>query len=468
MANNVMKILGKKGKLTGAEVGNLILKDMINQLLYSKSLITDAEAETAVNSLTDNEEIRIYNKRNALGHFICSIREKLLYAELLLDKQHISLHMITQEAETALQFLEQPTPLRLNYADYERYKKERTKEYFKENNREITLFEVVLNEIKEMYDFSIASGKELIESYKDHPLTEEEQAFYSDLPKTITVDYDAKLQETKAYLEQENYKEAVICYLSDRHNKEETKAYDKGDIAYDLYAYWLESDKSPETFKKIIKDYTEILELALYTVSEKYFKGKYNETKLEELQNISYTLQELYEKHNFNILADILEKPILLTEYGAEETVEDIARMYANAFLRVYENDIDLFKKPLEVYEETIIAIENLNILLELTKEETGLNDIDLLKCDTSKYKKVLKEKYLKLCSLAFNSAIDEKKEAYCIKKALENISNITVRIKNTPAENINKARELLKSSKKFKEYQADLFKLIAGVCNEW
>lgn len=467
MANNVMKILGKKGKLTGAEVGNLILKDMINQLLYSKSLITDAEAETAVNSLTDNEEIRIYNKRNALGHFICSIREKLLYAELLLSKTYLGLHTMTEEVIKALRFLEQPTPLKLTYAEYEIYKKEITKEYFKEHNRDVSLFEIVLKEIKPIYDYSIANGEELIESYKDHPLTEEEQAFYGEPQKIITVDYEAKTQETKAYLEKKNYKEAVICYLSDRHNKEETKVYDKGDIAYDLYEYWQESDKSPETFKKLIKDYEEILELSLACVSGKYFKDKYNETKLEELLNINYTLQALYEKHNYNLLPDILGKPILLVENTQEQSIEDVVKTTAQAFIKVF-NNADLFKKPLETYEETIIAIENLNILLDLAKEETGLNEIDLLKCDTAKDREALQERYLKLCTLALNSTIDEKAEAYCIKKALENISNITVRIKNTPAENINKARELLKSSKKFKEYQADLFKLIAGVCNEW
>jgi hypothetical protein len=438
---------------------------MISQLLYSKNLITDAEAETAVNNLTDNEEIKTYNKRNAIGHFLISIKEKLSYADLLLAKQHISIATFTREARTALQFLEMPAPLRLTFEEYEQLKKEATKQYFKENNKKLSLFEIALLEIKSIYDFSIAKGEELIEAYKDHPLTEEEQAFYGDTTETENIDYVAKTEETKALLKQGKYKEAVLCYLSDKHTIKEKKTYDKGDIAYDLYEYWNESDKSPKTFKKIIKDYTEILELALYTVSEKYFKGKYDKTRLEETQETYYTLQELYEKHRYNLLPEIIKSPVLLTEYRVEETAEDTARMYTEAFMKTI--DSGLFKQLFERYEETLIAIENMNILLDLALEETGVTEIEQLKYNTEERRKDLQSLYLELCRVAFSPAYTENSKANSIKTAVENVCNINIRIKNTPIENINKARELLRSSKKFKEYQADLFKLIAGVYSE-
>lgn len=470
MTSDIIKLLGKKGKLTGVEVGNLIIKDTIHQLLNptEKELITEAEAQTAINSLVDTDEIKAFNKRNAIGVFLTELRQKILYADLLLSKKYMDTYSFINEARQALQILQTKTPKRLTYAEYEAYKKEKLEAYFNERKYRPSLFDLILYEIRDFYDKGIETGIELVEDYIDQPLTKEEKAFYGDSLEVTEnkCNWEAKGKETKELLKEEKYKEAIECYLSDKHSYTETKTLDKSDLAYDLLDFWNESDQSEKTFKRILKDYKDLLLYSLKAVNEKYFNGKLKDITLEETLDKRYTIKELYEKYGYNYLPKALnDEPILLTTYGVEETAGDRALMHTEAFLKVF-NDADFFKDCLETYEETIVILENLNILLDLTIEETGLSEIGKLKYDTSVAKKNLQNLYWFLCDLAFTTTFDEEK-AKVIKKAVENIKNINVKTQKATPEKINKARELLHSSKKFKEYQRDLFILIAGAYKE-
>lgn len=467
MAKDIIKMLSKKGKLTGAEVGNLILKDTIHGLLHptEKELISEAEARTAVNSLTDNYEIETYNKRCAIGSFICGIWEKIIYADLLLNKKFMDILVIADRAKEAVEFLHMPKPKRLTYEQYEAYKKEKLAEYFKENGKR-TLFDLILIEIQDL--FNTDDGEAKVEAYRNQRLEEDEIAFYGgETTEERFCDWTKKGEESKELIQQGKYKEAIACYLSGKHSYKRTRTYDKADLAYDLAEYWQESDKTEETFNKISSYFKDLLLFSLEAVNKKYFEGTLSDIKLEDTLKKQYTLKELYEVYNYKALPHALNNElILISTYGIEDTAEERAREHTEAFMKVFDNP-DMFKTSLEAFEESIIALDNINTLLDLLQQETGVNEIAQLKYNTEKSRNELSVLYEHILRVTFCLNIGAGSVAPAIEEAIRNIENLNIKVKPMTEEKINIAKEMLRSSKRFNDYKRDLYIMLVGAYAE-
>lgn len=116
MSRKLTNLLGK-GKLTGEEVGQLMIKDLLSGYEYAlknpavmrgeketKSLLSDTERTALVDGLTTNEDIRAYNNYRALHEYL--LKDSTLLALCLKDAEiglwkltHLLTHLKTAEEE---------------------------------------------------------------------------------------------------------------------------------------------------------------------------------------------------------------------------------------------------------------------------------------------------------------------------------------------------------------------------------
>lgn len=473
MANDVMKLLNKKNKLTGAEVGNLAIKQIVYCLVNKtdKAIFSKAELETASNSLTEPNEIRAYNKRIAIASFLDDMTVRGNYADLLIDQKYVIINTLLEKIKVALNLMEEE-PLRFSYADYETYKKEQLEKFLTDENgdRKFSLFEIALELIQKLYENDNDFYK-LVNTLEDKPLSKKEQAFYGEAYKEEKVkDIEAE-HIKKLLLEESNYKQA-IKYLADNDKENDLftaepakkKPYDKADLVYDLSTYWDDSDKSEKTFKEIITEYKDILTYALRKADETFFKGKLAKVKLEDSYKKFYTLRELQDTYGCSFIGDALDnKPILITKYGTEETIYDREKVKAD-FLKDILNK-DTFLIPVTALEETVVFMKNLNIIFDLLADDTGLEDIRQLKFDTESYKEKLEYIYrhLALGYMKLKLTDVAEVETDFIKTVFKNLGNLIIKDEEATERRINKARELLNSSKNFKDYQTEFFYTVLG-----
>lgn len=473
MANDVMKLLNKKNKLTGAEVGNLVLKQTVYQLANKtdKEIFNRAELETASNSITESYEIKAFNKRVAIAGFLDDMTVRGNYADLLIDQKFTVIEAILDKIQLALNFWEEE-PLRFSYADYEKYKQDKLEDFLTDENgdRKFSLFEIALDEIKELYEIDTEAQK-LIDAFIDKPLSKKEQVFYGneykeEKVKDIEVEHIRKL-----LIEESNYKQA-IQYIADNDEENDLfteqptkkKPYDKADLIYDLMAYWDTSDKSEKTFKEIITEYKDIVTYALKKANEKYFKGKLAKVKLEDTYNKFYTLRELQDTYGYSFIGEALgDKPILLTQFGIEETIYDREKVETSFLKKILTKDTFLI--PVTALEETIVFMKNLNIIFDLLAENTGLEDIKQLKFNTDNYKEKLDMTYRTLAREYLHLKLTDVAEAETdfLRTVFKNIGNLIIKDEVATEKRINKARELLNSSKDFKDYKTEFFYTVLG-----
>lgn len=475
MANDVMKLLNKKNKLTGAEVGNLVLKQVVYQLANKtdKEIFSKAELETASNSLTEPNEIKAFNKRVAIAGFLDDMTVRGNYADLLIDQKFAVINAILDKIKLALQFMEEE-PLRFSYADYQTYIKEKLEDFLTDENgdRKYSLFEIALEGIQDLF-VNDDDAYKLVTAFENKPLSKKEKAFYGNEYKEEERQGIEKEHIRKLLLEESNYKQA-IQYISDKDKEEESdlfsdqpakkKPYDKADLIYDLKTYWSESDKSEKTFKEIITEYKDILTYALKEADKRYFKGKLADVKLEDTYDKFYTLRELQDTYGYSFIGEVLgNKPVLLTEYGVEETVYDREKVEAE-FMREVLNK-DTFLIPVTALEETVVFMKNLNIIFDLLADDTGLEDIRQLKFDTEDYKVKLDMiyKYLAREYLHLKLTDVAEQETDFLKTVFKNLGNLIIKDEVATERRINKARELLNSSKNFKDYKTEFFYTVLG-----
>ena len=472
MASDIIRLLNKKGKLTGAEVGNLVIKDLVYMLVNKTDdgILTEAEIETAVNSLTENIEIKAYNKRSQIASFLGDLNQRCMYGDLMLSKKLSDINLIIRESKRALEIYEIEKPIRLSYEKYEEYKKEQLNSFYKSIREKVTLFELVLMQTQELYQKEKGEVYEAIEKHSNEPLTDQQRDFYINYfggeYKEKEVSNLAELyHKATELMNQEKYKEAVIL-VADINKKirknTEKEPYDKADFIYNLQEFWEYKDKSKEEFFNIIKEYKDILAISLQTLKEEHFKQyKFQKITLEDTIEISFSIKELSEKYKYNYLKEALRgKTIIVSPYGCEETIDEISRRFSESIVEIIEPNT--YKDMFELYDEISTFLENINKLYDLLAEETGVTEIKQLKY--IKNDENINYCYITLLNLFMAmDTLDGCKEVEPIRLALEKMQELNLSSKKVTDKKINEARELLNSSNNFKTYQTKLFSLFTG-----
>jgi len=463
----VAKLLGKNGKLTGAEVGNLVIKDLVYRLVNktNNGIFTEAEIDIAINSLNDSNEIKAYNKRSGIASFLNDLNQRCMYGDLMLSKKLVDINYFIRESRRATEVYEIKEPLRLTYEEYEAYKKEKLDAYYKEHNEKGTLFELVLDNLQKLYEVGDKTVGKTIEEHIGEPLTSKEKDFYTgyfgdDCKESKKSNFDERWNGAKDLIQQGRYKDALLLVVM----KQETitkEPCDKSDFIYNLAEYWNYGKQTESKFKAIIKEYKDLLTYSLQDLNKRH-KGLLKDIKLEDTLK-EYTRKELAEKYGFSYEKEALEdKPIILSTYGCEETVDEIGRRATKIFLKLMTPDA--YKVMFELYDEVLTFLKNINKLYDLLAEDTGVAEIKQLKYDTAEAESVINTSYISLLDLYIAmETLDECEEVRPIKLALDKLQDLNLNSKEVTKEKINKAKELLNSSKKFKEYQTELFSLFSG-----
>lgn len=465
----VAKLLGKSGKLTGAEVGNLVIKDLVYRLVNktNNGIFTEAEIDIAINSLNDSNEIKAYNKRSGIASFLNDLNQRCMYGDLMLSKKLVDINYFIRESRKATEVYEIKEPLRLTYDEYEAYKKEKLETYYKENNEQHSLFELVLYYIQQLYQKEEKTVTKIIDEYIGKPLTDEEKSFYigyygKDYKETTKSNFKERWDRAKDLLEQGEYKEALFIVAL----KQETiikEPYDKSDFIYNLAEYWDYVKQTKTKFNAIVKQHKDLLTYCLQVLDKEHFNGKFKDIKLDDTLKETFTKKELAEKYGFTFYKEALEeKPVILSTYGSEETVDEIGRRHTKIFLKIMTPEI--YKVMFELYDEVLTFLKNINKLYDLLAEDTGVAEIKQLKYDTTVAESDINASYVSLLDLFLAiETLDECEEVKPIKLALDKLQDLNLNSKEVTKEKINKAKELLNSSKKFKEYQTELFSLFSG-----
>ena len=476
MTNSITTILGKKGKLTGAEVGNLIIKQIVYQIKNrtDKGLFSRGEIETASNSLTDANEIKAFNKRVSIANFLDEMKAKGNYADLLISQKTLAIQTVLDKIKLSLDFIGQGgQPLRFTYDEYETYKKEQLEAYLKneKGDYETRLFDLLLQAIEELYH-NDTEVEALINSYSEQPLTDKEVAYFGSeyKEKAPTPLNSQKIRQL--LFEESNYKE-VIAYLAEDDNSEgdlfsdttaEKEPYNKTDFIYYLSDYWNESDQSEKTFKDIVTQFSDVLAVVKDKLDNKHFKGELAKVKLGDTYKKTYTLRELQDTYGYSFIGKALNnKPVLITEYGQEDTPYERDATEVKVFKQLLTKDSLL--KPLAILEETVVFITNINLMFDILAEETGVDDIKQLKFEMDEYKTTLNTIYelLTVEYLSLKARANAGEEVEYIRTAFKNLGNLIIKSKVATQTRINKAKELLKSPRKFSDYQNEFFYIVLG-----
>ena len=476
MTNSITTILGKKGKLTGAEVGNLVIKQIVYQLKNrtDRGLFSKGELETASNSLTDANEIKAFNKRVSIANFLDEMLSKGNYADLLISQKTLAITTALDKIKLSLDFIGQGgQPLRFTYKEYENYRTEKLNAFFADNkgDKKTTLFNLLLQAIKDL-DREDKEVESLIDRYEGKPLTDKEKSIFSSEYKEKSrspLDTD-KIKQL--LIEESNYKE-VIAYLAECDNSEgdlfsdtttEKEPYTKADFVYSLSDYWEASDKTDTTFKDIITEYKELLTVVKDKLDKEHFKGELAKVKLGDTLKKEYSLRELQDTYGYSFIGEALEnKPVLITEYGQEQTPYDKAETEVEVFKKILTKDSLL--TPLAVLEETIVFITNINLMFDILAEETGVDDIKDLKFEIKPYKETMNTIYQLLTGeyLGLKAREATGDEVEYIKTAFRSLGNLVIESKDATETRINRAKELLRSQKNFRDYQNEFFYIVLG-----
>ena len=479
MTSDIIKLLGKKGKLTGAEVGNLVILNTVYQIKNNstETPINKAELQTAINSVTGNPEIRAYNQKIQLRDFIYEVMSKKLLIDEMRKKQYLILKECIASFLNKVKELGFNKVKKMTFTEFEAYRKERLHDYLYDadgKEKEVTYIFIILEAIVKLYDtepemFTIVS------KYGDK-LTKEEEAF---LRKYIT-QKEYKNSPISNLLANNKPVEAFLTHIKELIKEEDVIHTSEGDsiltdyepqqkdvaVYLDSYIDYLMNDKEKgkADIVKVIKRYEEVVEYAKDYLDRTLFNGDIKDFTIDDLLDTNITYKELLEKYNYNAFKRILGTDEIILTDNKEELLIDSFRHFN--YLDKKGTGLEL-GESLQLLEADVDLLYNLKMMLYIVADYTGLKEIKELIPEDKE------QSFFDMMCIFLSTALSEiddlqltEEQADFIKTALKDIEKKLAddTVKKASEEVINNCRKLLNNSSNFNDIRDDFyFSLLTG-----
>ncbi len=399
-----------KGKLTGDEVGRLMIVDLVECYKHSLTggdvntgLFTDKEKTELVNAVEGREEIARYNKYRYLNDFLTRFPVLIFSREQMFENYYFRLYSLLKTARAAEDeyFFEKFRPL---IVTEEKYKDLVAQELDDKKSWTYTpekLFFDRLNAIITDYKAGKRTGLNAkIEATKRQPIKRERiKANYwagGENGRYETRDGKTESQVNPA-IWQELLNADELIFVEDRRAPESETAFDVLEYAENFY--YSEETDSTETLAEFREDYPDIWAF----VWEKLTANK----ALSFLKGLSYeeyftdciTLEELAKANVFDYRKELTNfSGISVNGYSGvaviksgmfNEKTDALVRMPHYLFLaeHLLEGETEeIIADYIDTIKEALIAIYSYNAVIGILTEKLDIDGLDIFLADTRRY----------------------------------------------------------------------------------
>ena len=420
---NISKLVKK---LTGKELGNLIIKDIVLQMTdpQNQSEFRKDELDGAVDALTGEKDIRDYNNRIQIKNFLLEIVGRRDYAQLLAGKNCALITMTALLEKQYLQELGKPEPLRFTYAEYQKATEQKLDEYYRDENgkpRTITMLELLYREINlddvDEKDYMQPLSATEIQYYRDGAVPEMADDGTVESVNDKKIDRiqnlaqrinDDKLESEKDMLQ------VVIDYIKqpdlfENEPKKQIRKFNAYDTLYELphYVAYLRWKGLDNEIEPVMKRYEPVIKEAIDKMENKPLAQNMKRLSLYELATKDYPRKQIEHDYKVDFTKeawgndDDHHTHILITPYGKLDDVRGDMKNFPKTGNAIEQMNLyDTIKK----LEESIEFCRGYDLMIDVMMEYLGISEMAKLK---SEMKDLELQKFL-----TYNTVLDLAK--YC------------------------------------------------------
>lgn len=451
---NISKITKR---LTGKELGNLVIKDVVLQITnpQDQSAFKRAELEGAINALSTDKDIRDYNNRIQIKNFLIEMVGRRDYAELLASKNSAMLSMMALIEKKYLQELDKPAPLRLTYAEYSNATKEKLEQYYTDENgkpRRIGILELLhkqMNFTKLAPDYKQALEPLEISYYREWQeldISDDGTAKiknHRDVDKLMNL---CKRIGNQTFETDKDDLQIIIDYIKqpDLFETEKpaytTVKYTADELLCDLpdYINYLVATNHKDAIEPTMKKFSKAIDETIAHLENKKLALEMKRLSLYDLAVNTYEIREIAEKCDVDFSKeawgndDDNQTQILITPHGNFDDVRGDVENYTQLGSGLEQLDLnDTIRKV----EESVAFCRGYNLMIDVLAEHLGTPELRNLKTDEQDLEMNKKMIYSTIVDLAKYCALINEYGHYLNKQTSDEIKKIVNTINQSVAQ---------------------------------
>jgi len=399
-----------KGKLTGDEVGRLMIADLVECYKHAltggdvnSGVFTDKEKTELVNAVEGKENVARYNKYRYLNDFLTRFPALTLANEQMYENYYFRLYTLLKQVQAAEQeyFFDKFRPL---IVTEERYNELVAQELDAKKSWAYTperLFFDRLAAIIADYKEGKRTGiNAKIEATKHQPIKRERiKTFYWASGANCRYEtQDGKTEsEVNPAVWQELLSAGELIYAEDRSAPEDATAFDL--LEYAECFYYSEETDSTETLAEFREDFPAIWAFVWKKLTACKALSFLEGLSYEEYFSECITLEELAKANAFDYRKELTTfSGIFVTGYSGvavmksgklNEETQTLDRMPHYHFLaeHLLEGETeDIIRDNIETQKNALISIFSYNAALDIIGESLAIDGLEVFKSHTSRY----------------------------------------------------------------------------------
>lgn len=399
-----------KGKLTGDEVGRLMIADLIEcykQAFHggdaNSGLFTDKEKTELVNAVEGREEIARYNKFRYLNDFLTRFPALSLANEQMFENYYFRLYSLLRQVHAAENeyFFDKFRPL---IVTEERYKELVEQELEQKKSWSYTpesLFFDRLKAIIEDYKAGKRTGINAeLDKLKTQPIKRERiRKFYWE--SGANGHYETQDGKTEGQVNPAIWQDLLaadeLVFVDEREAPEDATAFDVLEYA-DCFYYSEETD-STETLAELKEDFPTIWAFVWKKLTSCKALAPLKDMSYEDYFTDFITLEELAKADAFDYRKELTTfsgldisgySGVAVMKAGKlNEETETLDRMPLYHLLaeHLLEGETEeIIADNIETQKNALIALYAYNAALDIISEKLGIEGLAIFKSDTSRY----------------------------------------------------------------------------------
>ena len=416
--NKIDKLLKKgKGKLTGDEVGRLMIADLVE--CYKRALkgdssgaglFSDSEKAELVNGIEGRENIARYNQYRYLNDFLTRFPILLFSREQYFENYYFRLHSLlktTRTAEDEYSF-DWGRPLIVTEEEYKELAAEEL-----ENKKSWTytperLFFERLDAIMSDYQAGKRTGiNAKIEETKSQPIRREriKSNYWSCNEKGYYRTKDGKTEgEVEPAIWQSLLNAGELVFVEDAAAPENATAFDVLECAEGFY--YSEETDSTETLAEFKEDFPAIWDFVWKKLTACKALSSLKAMSYKDYFKDCITLEELAKANAFDYREKFTEfSGVLVNGYMGvavvkssinntfSERTEREKRLLYYPFLAeslLDDKTSEIIADQIASIKEALIGVYSYNAALDIIGEKLGIDGLDVFKTDTNRYSEMI------------------------------------------------------------------------------
>lgn len=397
---NISKLVKK---MTGKQLGNLVIKDVVLQMIdpQDQSAFRKDELDGAISALQSDIDIRDYNNRIQIKNFLIEIVGRRDYAQLLAGKNSGLISITALLEKQYLQEAGKPEPLRFTYSEYLKATEKKLDEYYRDdkgNLRKTTMLEILhdkmnIDEWQPEYDQPISALE--LQYYRDgdrgdiaddgtHQTADsKEQNKIQNLLKRTTAD---EIKSNKDMLQ------VIIDYIKqpdlfETEPKKTTYKYTAWDTLCELpyYIEYLSYTGNTKEIEPVMKRYEKTINETIAHLENKKLAEEMKRLSLYDLATKEYAIAEIAHKYDVDFSKqawgndDDNQTHILITPNGKLDDVRGDLRFFPKTGSAIEQMNI---YEAIEKLEESVEFCKGYDLMIDTLAEHLGIPELCKVKSD--------------------------------------------------------------------------------------